>query len=241
MLNQNATVSVRHYSSLLLCVISEPVGSVTIVAEITPSFTESLKLREWSGSSGLNTDINYSLGGLQVVKIPLLLLLSVRAATLPAPLRWNLGSDSAGCPAPRCPSAPARLWGPPAGEARGSRPGRETWATGSQTARWSNQWPWSLREQTEELRGRLNLFLMSQRRKSQSDDRTRSNWNRGENPKWESNVFPDALKLHSNFSERFMTENNFNVNLWEERADDKEIKLFMQLGFYFCFQNVPIL
>lgn len=68
----------------------------------------------------------------------------VRAATPPVPLQWNQGSDIAGCPSPRCPWAPALPAGPPADAAPEGHPRKVMWATGSQTARWSNLWPWSL-------------------------------------------------------------------------------------------------
>lgn len=68
----------------------------------------------------------------------------VHAATLPAPLPWNQGSDTAGCPSPHCPSAPAPPVGPPADAAPEGHPGTVKWATGSQTAHWSSPWPWSL-------------------------------------------------------------------------------------------------
>ncbi len=68
----------------------------------------------------------------------------VPAATLPAPLQWNQGSDIAGYPSPRCPWAPALLAGPPEGGAPEGHPKKVKWVTGSQTARWSSPWPWSL-------------------------------------------------------------------------------------------------
>lgn len=69
---------------------------------------------------------------------------AVRAATLPIPLQWNQGSDISGCPSPRCPWAPALPAGPPADAAPEGHPRKVMWATGSQIARWSNPWPWSL-------------------------------------------------------------------------------------------------
>lgn len=66
------------------------------------------------------------------------------ATTLQDPLQWNQGSDIAGCPSPHCPLAQASPVGPLTDATPEGHPGKGKWATDSQTAHWSNPWPWSL-------------------------------------------------------------------------------------------------
>lgn len=83
----------------------------------------------------------------------------VHEATLPPPLRWNRGSDIAGCPSPHYPWAPALPAGPRADEALEGPPGKVKWATGSQRARWSSPWPWSLEGESREEQLLIRLRL----------------------------------------------------------------------------------